>query len=163
MFMESTSTNTEEERSHFFIIRVTIGREIQAMERLESQLPRVKGVYAIIKPYSLKGYIIIEAASYESVLELIYNIKHIRGVMKKELTVADALKSMESKKQVINIAVGDTVKVLSGPFKGENATVKSINKEKQEVAVMFLDSAVPISVNIKISDISTVKSGGDNE
>ncbi|MCL5016655.1 MAG: transcription elongation factor Spt5 [Candidatus Parvarchaeota archaeon] len=161
--MESTSTNTEEERSHFFIIRVTIGREIQAMERLESQLPRVKGVYAIIKPYSLKGYIIIEAASYESVLELIYNIKHIRGVMKKELTVADALKSMESKKQVINIAVGDTVKVLSGPFKGENATVKSINKEKQEVAVMFLDSAVPISVNIKISDISTVKSGGDNE
>lgn len=155
--------NSEEEKSHFFIIRVTIGREMQAMERLESQLPRVKGIYAIIKPYSLKGYIIVEAISYDSVLQLIYNIKHIRGVMKKELTVGDALKSMESKKQVINIAIGDTVKVLSGPFKGENATVKAINKEKQEVAVMFLDSAVPISVNIKISEVSTVKSGSDSE
>ncbi len=155
--------NSEEEKSHFFIIRVTIGREMQAMERLESQLPRVKGIYAIIKPYSLKGYIIVEAISYDSVLQLIYNIKHIRGVMKKELTAGDALKSMESKKQVINIAIGDTVKVLSGPFKGENATVKAINKEKQEVAVMFLDSAVPISVNIKISEVSTVKSGSDSE
>ncbi len=155
--------NSEEEKSHFFIIRVTIGREMQAMERLESQLPRVKGIYAIIKPYSLKGYIIVEAVSYDSVLQLIYNIKHIRGVMKKELTAGDALKSMESKKQVINIAIGDTVKVLSGPFKGENATVKAINKEKQEVAVMFLDSAVPISVNIKISEVSTVKSGSDSE
>jgi transcriptional antiterminator NusG len=161
--MESTGMNSEEEKSHFFIIRVTIGREMQAMERLESQLPRVKGIYAIIKPYSLKGYIIVEAVSYDSVLQLIYNIKHIRGVMKKELTAGDALKSMESKKQVINIAIGDTVKVLSGPFKGENATVKAINKEKQEVAVMFLDSAVPISVNIKISEVSTVKSGSDSE
>ncbi|MCL4406793.1 MAG: transcription elongation factor Spt5 [Candidatus Parvarchaeota archaeon] len=161
--MESTGMNSEEEKSHFFIIRVTIGREMQAMERLESQLPRVKGIYAIIKPYSLKGYIIVEAISYDSVLQLIYNIKHIRGVMKKELTAGDALKSMESKKQVINIAIGDTVKVLSGPFKGENATVKAINKEKQEVAVMFLDSAVPISVNIKISEVSTVKSGSDSE
>ena len=71
MFMESTGMNSEEEKSHFFIIRVTIGREMQAMERLESQLPRVKGIYAIIKPYSLKGYIIVEAISYDSVLQLI--------------------------------------------------------------------------------------------
>ena len=72
--MEATESNEE---SHFFIIRVTIGREMQALDRLESQLARVKGIYSIIKPYSLKGYLIVEADSRESVSNLIYNIKHI--------------------------------------------------------------------------------------
>ncbi len=41
--MESTEGSEE---SHFFIIRVTIGREMQALERLESQLVRVGDVYS---------------------------------------------------------------------------------------------------------------------
>ena len=56
-----------------------------------------------------------------------------------------------------DINIGDVVKVLSGPFKGETATVKAVNKEKEELTVMFLESAVPINVNIKISDVSTIK------
>ncbi len=158
--MEATENNGE---SHFFIIRVTIGREMQALERLESQLVRAKGVYSIIKPYSLKGYIIVEADSKESILSLIYNIKHIRGIMNKELSVEEALKTIEKKKQVIDINIGDVVKVLSGPFKGETATVKAVNKEKEELTVMFLESAVPINVNIKISDVSTIKSESDQK
>ena len=75
--MESTDSNEE---SHFFIIRVTIGREMQALDRLESQLSRINGVYSIVKPYSLKGYLIVEANSKDKVSELIYNIKHIRGI-----------------------------------------------------------------------------------
>ncbi len=158
--MESTENNEE---SHFFIIRATIGREMQALERLESQLARVHGIYSIIKPYSLKGYLIVEAESKESVSNLIYNIKHIRGVMNRELSKEDALKTIEKKQQKIDINVGDVVKVLSGPFKGETATVKGVNKDKEELTVMFLESAVPINVNIKISDVSTVKSESDNK
>lgn len=149
-----------DEKSHFFIIRVTIGREMQAVERLDSQLHRVSGIYSIIKPYSLKGYLIVEADAYESVSQLIYNIKHIRGIMNKELSVEEALKTIEKKKQKIEINIGDVVKILSGPFKGESATVKSVNKEKEEITVMFLESAVPINVNIKISDVSTIKTEG---
>ncbi|EFD92240.1 MAG: KOW domain protein [Candidatus Parvarchaeum acidophilus ARMAN-5] len=158
--MESTENNEE---SHFFIVRVTIGREMQALERLESQLLRVKGIYSIIKPYSLKGYIIIEADSKNSVSDLIYNIKHLRGIINKELSKEEALKTIEKKQQKIDVNVGDVVKVLSGPFKGETATVKGVNKEKQELTVMFLESAVPINVNINISDVSTVKSESDNK
>jgi transcriptional antiterminator NusG len=158
--MESTENNEE---SHFFIIRVTIGREMQALERLESQLARVDGIYSIVKPYSLKGYIIVEARSKDSVSELIYNIKHIRGIINKELSKVEALKTIEKKQQKIDVNVGDVVKVLSGPFKGETATVKGVNKEKEELTVMFLESAVPINVNIKISDVSTVKSESDNK
>ncbi|MCL4391617.1 MAG: transcription elongation factor Spt5 [Candidatus Parvarchaeota archaeon] len=158
--MESTEGSEE---SHFFIIRVTIGREMQALERLESQLVRVGDVYSIIKPYSLKGYLIVEAGSKESVSDLIYNIKHIRGIINKELSKEEALKTIEKKQQKIEINIGDVVKVLSGPFKGETATVKSVNKEKEELTVMFLESAVPINVNIKISDVSTIKSESDNK
>ena len=157
--MESTGNNEE---THFFIIRVTIGREMQALERLESQLVRVTGISSIIKPYSLKGYLIVEADSKDSVSGLIYNIKHIRGVMNKELSKEEALKTIEKKKQKIEINIGDVVKVLSGPFKGETATVKSVNKEKEELTVMFLESAVPINVNIKIADVSTIKSESDS-
>ncbi|EEZ92982.1 MAG: NusG antitermination factor [Candidatus Parvarchaeum acidiphilum ARMAN-4] len=158
--MEATENNEE---SHFFIIRVTIGREMQALERLQSQLARVNGIYSIVKPYSLKGYIIVEADSRESISNLIYNIKHIRGIMNKELSKDEALKTIEKKKQNIDINIGDVVKVLSGPFKGETATVKAVNKEKEELTVMFLESAVPINVNIKISDVSTIKSEGENK
>ncbi len=162
--METTaSSEGNENASHFLIIRVTMGREAQVMERLESQLVRVQGVHAIIKPYSLKGYIVVEADSYESVSQLIYNIKHIRGIIKKELTVAEALKTIEKKKQNIDINIGDTVKVLSGPFKGETATVKGVNKDRGEITVMFLESAVPINVNIKISDVSTIKSESETK
>ncbi len=157
---EDKLENADEEKSHFFIIRVTIGREMQALERLDSQLSRVEGIYSIIKPYSLKGYLIVEARAYENIQQLIYNIKHIRGIMNKELSVAEALKTVEKKKQKIEINIGDVVKILSGPFKGESATVKSVNKEKEEVTVMFLESAVPINVNIKISEVSTIKSEG---
>ena len=160
--MESTEKIVEENGPHFFIIRVTLGREMQVIERLESQIERVKGIFAIIKPYSLKGYVIVEADSYESVSQLIYNIKHIRGIIKRELEANEALKTIEKKKQVIEINIGDIVKVLSGPFKGENATVKNVNKEKGEITVMFLESAVPINVSIKISEVSTIKSEGES-
>lgn len=162
--MEATTGNEDKEAaSHFFIIRVTLGREAQVMERLESQLVRVAGIFSIIKPYSLKGYIVVESDTYESVSQLIYNIKHIRGIIKRELTVEEALKTIEKKKQTIEINIGDVVKVLSGPFKGETATVKSVNKDRGEITVMFLESAVPINVNIKISDVSTIKSEGDSK
>ncbi len=157
--MEATETNEQKEDagSHFFIIRVTLGREMQVIERLQSQLERVKGIYAIIKPYSLKGYVFVEADAYESVSQLIYNIKHVRGIIKKELSEAETLKLVEKKQQTIEINAGDVVKVLAGPFKGETATVKSVNKDKGEISVMFTESAVPISVSIKISDVSTIK------
>ncbi|MCL4399319.1 transcription elongation factor Spt5 [Candidatus Parvarchaeota archaeon] len=156
--MEDLEEKVPSEGSHYFVIRVTIGRETQALERLESQLARVAGIYSIIKSYSLKGYLIVEADGYESVSKLIYNIKHIRGIINKELNINEALKAIEKKQQKIVIKAGDIVKVVSGPFKGETATVKTVNKEKDEVTVMFLESAVPINVNIKISDVSTIKS-----
>ena len=106
---------------------------------------------------------IVVADSRDSVSNLIYNIKHIRGIMNKELSKDEALKTIEKKKQKIDINIGDVVKVLSGPFKGETATVKAVNKEKEELTVMFLESAVPINVNIKISDVSTIKSEGENK
>ena len=159
--MEGLEEKTRGEGSHYFVIRVTIGRETQALERLQSQLARVGGIYSIIKSYSLKGYLIVEADDYDSISKLIYNIKHIRGIINKELDINEVFKAVEKKQQKITIKAGDLIKVMSGPFKGETATVKTVNKEKDEVTVMFLESAVPINVNIKISDVSTIKSEGE--
>lgn len=83
--------------------------------------------------------------------------------MKKELSFDEVLGIIKKKKEEVVINIGDIVRVLSGPFKGENATVKSVNKDKGEVSVMFLDSAVPISVAINISDVEVIKGGEQNE
>jgi transcriptional antiterminator NusG len=147
----------EPEKSHFFVVRVTIGREMQVMERFESQADRAKGVYAIIKPYSLKGYLIVESDSMESIGQLTYNIKHVRGVIRREISAEEALKTTEKKQQVIEINVGDIVKVTTGPFKGETATVRSVDKDKGEITVLFVESTVPINVNIKMSDVMLIK------
>ncbi len=160
--MEATEQQMQE-GPHFFIIRVTIGREAQVLERLESQIPRVTGIYALIKPYSLKGYIIVEALDVQNVSQLIYNIKHVRGIIKKEISKDEAFRTIEKKQQKIDISIGDMVKAISGPFKGETATVKGVDKDKGEITVMFLESAVPINVNIKISDVTTIKSESEKE
>lgn len=162
--MESVDQKTEKaEGPHYFIVRVTIGREMQVFERFESQIPEGGEVYSIIKPYSFKGYIIVEAKDVESVQKLIYNIKHVRGIIRREISFDEVLKSVKKKEQVISVNIGDIVKVLTGPFKGETASIKSINKEKGEVGVMFLESAVPINVNIKISDIMVTKTEVQDE
>ncbi|MCW1301945.1 MAG: transcription elongation factor Spt5 [Candidatus Parvarchaeota archaeon] len=162
--MEDGSQKMERtEEPHYFIVRVTIGREMQVFERLKSQIPKEGGIYSLMKPYNLKGYIIVEARDVESVQKLIYNIKHVRGIIRKEISLGEVLRSVKRKEQTVSINIGDIVKVLSGPFKGETASVKSINKERGEVGVMFLESAVPISVNIKISDVMVTKTEDQNE
>lgn len=153
----------EEKKPHFFIVRVTVGRETQAMERLDFKISQSPGVYSIIKPHSFRGYIIVEADAIESVQKLIYGIRYLRGILKKELSFDEVLGIIKKKKEEVVINIGDIVRVLSGPFKGENATVKSVNKDKGEVSVMFLDSAVPISVAINISDVEVIKGGEQNE
>ncbi len=165
-FMESEGAivkENEEQKSHFYIVRVTVGRESQAMERLDSKIAEAPGVYSIMKPHSFRGYIIIEADNIDSVQKLIYGIRYLRGILKKEISLNDILNIIKKKKEETVINIGDIVKVLAGPFKGENATVKSVNKDKGEVSVMFLDSAVPISVAINISDVEVIKGGDQNE
>ncbi len=160
---ESSTKSVDETKPHFFIVRVTVGREAQAMERLDSRLPQASGIYSVIKPYSFKGYLIVEADSVDSVEKIIYGIRYLRGVLRREISFEEVIKLIKKKKEETVVNIGDIVRVVAGPFKGESATVKNVNKEKDEVGVMFLDSAVPITVGIKISDIEVVKAGEQNE
>jgi len=45
--------------------------------------------------------------------------------------------------------VGDTVEMVSGPFKGERAKVVKIDEAKDEVTVELVEVAVPIPVTVK--------------
>lgn len=97
------------------------------------------------------GYIMIEA---DLVGEMIYTIKNVQGVIgflgevkggdpvplrqaevNRMLGKVDELSETEEK---INIPfiIGESVKVIDGPFNGFNGTIEKINEEKRKLEVM---------------------------
>ena len=57
----------------------------------------------------------------------------------------------------IKINTGDTVEIVSGPFKGERAKVQRITKAKEEVIVELIEAAVPIPITVKLDSVRVVK------
>lgn len=91
------------------------------------------------------GYILIQAVPDESVMQLIANTPRVMGFLGKK---APRLISGEEAEKVIslmetveevsstNLTVGQTVRIIDGPFTDFNGTVKDINREKQRLTVL---------------------------
>ncbi|HLC80933.1 MAG TPA: transcription elongation factor Spt5, partial [Candidatus Nanoarchaeia archaeon] len=54
------------------------------------------------------------------------------------------------------------VEIISGPFKRENARVIRINKQKDEVVVELLNTAVPIPMTLKMDAVKVVRREDDS-
>jgi len=62
---------------------------------------------------------------------------------------SDIDKFLVTKSMVAELNEGDTVEIVSGPFKSMRAKITRLEKEKQEVTVILLDTAyqMPISLH----------------
>lgn len=132
-------------------IRVTSGQEKIIAEILMKKSKAEKlDVYSIVHVENVKGYLFIEVADENTLVKLIQKVKHVKGFLKKPITMKEIETLLKAEKQPsMIIEVSDIVEMSSGPFKGERAKVLNIDEAKDEITVELIEVAVPIPVTVK--------------
>ena len=151
--------------SKIFGLRTAANREDQVVDFLISKLHKTPelGVYAIIRPHGMRGYIFIESPSQEEAEAALQGVPYARGILPKVIPYAEIEHMLEQVKVEMNIRKNDIVEIIAGPFKRENAKVMRINKVKEEIVVELLEAAVPIPITVKMDAVKVVRRDSDSE
>jgi transcriptional antiterminator NusG len=146
-----------------FTIRVTTGQERIVSEMLLKKARAEKlNIYSLVSLENIKGYLFVEATDENTVVKLIQRVKHVKGILKRPITTAEIENLIKTtKQQVVTLEIGDTVEMISGPFKGEKAKITKIDEAKDEVTVELIEIAVPIPVTVKTKTIRLFQKSGD--
>ena len=141
-----------------FIIKVTTNKEERAVEMIGKRVMKKSlGVFSIVRPHGLKGYIILEATDRETAEEAAFNLPYVRGIIGKTVNYEEIQQMLEPKVEDVNIEVGDIVEMIGQTFKGEQAKVTRVDKQKGEVVVSLLGASVPIPVTVKIDNVKVIR------
>jgi len=148
-----------------YTIRVTSGQEKILSEILMKKSRAEKlNVYAIVHVENVKGYLFVEASDENTLVKLIQKVKHVKGFLKRPITLAEIENLVKATKQpALAIEQGDTIEMTSGPFKGERAKVIKIDEAKDEITVELIEVAVPIPVTVKSKMVKLFQKSGAGE
>lgn len=148
---------TEKEESQIYIVRVTAGREAQLTARLHARLlTENEGVYAIMRPEQIKGYIFVEGNTREAVVQAIYGLRHAKGVIENPIAFDDVTHFFEPAAKKMVIDKNDIIELISGPYRGEKARVRRVDKAKEKVVVELLEAAVPIPITVSLDSVRVI-------
>lgn len=143
-----------------FPVRTTVGQEQLVVDILSSKIVKEElSIYSIAVVPGLKGYILIEADNEITVRRGITDTPHVKGsgIVKGAVKIDELTGLLESKPLMKSIQEGQTIEIVSGPFKGEKARVTRVNQAKEEVTVELLEAAVKIPVTIKAENIKIIQ------
>ncbi len=149
--------------THLFGLRTAANREDQVVDYLVSklQMAKVHAILAVIKAHGMRGYIFVEASSKEGAEADLHGVPYARGLLAAEIPYQEIEHMLEQVKVEMNVRKGDIVEIISGAFKRENAKVMRINRQKEEVVVELLESAVPIPITVKMDAVKVVRRDED--
>ncbi len=144
-------------------IRTTTGRENVVIDNITIRVKTKKiPIKSLMKSDELKGYIFIEG-EINDIEEATKGIPHIRGILKKNVSLSELEKFLVPEKREIKVEIGDIVEIVSSPFKGEKAKIKRIDEQKNEITVEFLESAIPIPVTISMNSVRLYEKAKKNK
>ncbi len=143
-------------------VKCVAGREPILADKIEARTKRLGlGIYAVFVPPSIKGFVFVEAESYDDVLQSVYGDRNFRGIIKDPIPIEELKSLLGIKEREIEVNPGDIIELISGPFKGEQAKVIRVDKGKGEVTIELLDAAIPVQITVKMDDITVVKRKGE--
>ena len=150
--------------TQLFGLRTAANREDQVVDYLISKLQkRPEGILAVIRPHGMRGYIFIEATSKTDAEIALQGVPYARGILPHEIPYPEIEHMLEQVKIEMNIKKSDIVEIIAGPFKRENAKVMRVNKQKEEIVVELLESAVPIPITVKMDAVKVIRREDDDE
>jgi len=150
---ERAAQEAEEEAADvgIFAVKTSIGHEKMVANWLAMRARKRKlGVYAILSPPKLRGYLLLESVkNYEALQDLIKGVQHARSVVEGNTDLGEIEHFLTPKPLVSGIEEGDVVEIIAGPFKGEKAKVTQIDEAKEEITVELFEAMVSIPVTIR--------------
>ncbi len=149
--------------THLFALRVTANREDQVMTFVSSNVSRKKvGVYSVIRPHGMRGYIFLEAGSRSDAEQGAYGVPYARGILPNEIQYNEIEHMLEQAKKEVDIRKNDIAEIISGPFKREKCKISRVDKAKEEVVVELLEAAVPIPITLKMDAVKVIRRDSDD-
>ncbi|HXZ23120.1 MAG TPA: transcription elongation factor Spt5 [Methanomassiliicoccales archaeon] len=137
-------------RQSIVALKASIGHERQVADDVASKVKAAKsGIYAILSPTTLRGYVLIEGMNTDELKETVRGVRRARGLVEGEMSFAEIDHFLTPKPLVSGIMEGDVVELIAGPFKGEKARVKQIDETKEEITVELFEAMVPIPVTVR--------------
>ena len=148
--MNDVATLQATARQSMLAVKTSIGHEKAVADSLASRAkPKPIGVFAILSPATIRGYVFVEAMNTDALRDIVKGVRRTRGIVKGETTFAEIKHFLTPKPIVSGIVEGDIVELIAGPFKGEKARVQQIDHNKEEITVELFEAMVPIPVTIR--------------
>jgi len=137
-------------RQAIMAVKTSIGYERAVADSLGSRAKaKGSGVFAILSPRELQGYLIVESMNPDRLEEMVRGIGRARGVVHGETSFGEIDHFLSPKALVSGIKEGDIVELVAGPFKGERARVTVVDEAKEEITVELFEAVVPIPVTVR--------------
>jgi transcriptional antiterminator NusG len=137
-------------RQSMLAVKTSIGHEKTVADSIASRAkPKPIGVFAILSPATIRGYVFVEAMNTDNLREIVKGVRRTRGIVKGETSFGEIEHFLTPKPIVSGIVEGDIVELIAGPFKGEKARVQQIDESKEEITVELFEAMVPIPVTIR--------------
>lgn len=147
-----------------FIIKVSANKEDQAVDLIGDRIEKKNlNVYAIARPHGLRGYILMEADSKDTVEEACFDLPYVKSMLSKTVEYEEIKNMIEPEVTSLNIEKGDIVEIIAEPFKKEKAKIIRIDKSKEEVVVELLEATVPIPITVKIDNVRVIRREKDED
>ncbi len=148
--VNDTMTLQATARQSIMAIKTSIGHEKTVADSVASRAkPKPIGLFAILSPATIRGYVFVEAMNTDALREVVKGVRRTRGMVKGETTFAEIEHFLTPKPIVSGIVEGDIVELIAGPFKGEKARVQQIDESKEQITVELFEAMVPIPVTIR--------------
>jgi len=136
-------------------IKTRVSREMEvadAIRRRAEESPD-SGIYAVLVPVGVKGYIFVEGKDKNVISSAIRGVRYVTGILQTPVPIKELESSIKPPSPSKNIVEGAIIEITTAPFKGEKARVLSMNEAKGEVTVELLDVMVPIPLTLKVSNV----------
>jgi transcriptional antiterminator NusG len=79
--------------------------------------------------------------------------------MKGITNAEEVMKVLKPVKPAVDLDVNDEVEIVADVLKGSRARVTSVDRDKGVVRVELLDSAFPMPLDLKITEVKLVRKG----
>lgn len=145
-------------RQTVMAVKTSIGHERTVADAISSRAKSTDaGIYSILSPATMRGYIFVEVMNAERLQQMVKGIRRARGLVQGETSLDEIDHFLEPKPLVSGIMEGDIVELVSGPFKGEKARVQHIDEAKEEITVELFEAMVPIPVTVRGDNVRVIE------
>jgi transcriptional antiterminator NusG len=162
---KGSATITATARPAIMAVKTSIGHERTVADSLAARAKEKDiGVFSILAPETLRGYIFVESMNPDRLEEVVRGIRRARGVAGKDRTgdiretkLEEIEHFLTPKPIVSGIMEGDIVELVAGPFKGEKARVNKIDEAKEELTVELFEAMVPIPITVPGNQVRVIE------